>query len=57
MHLKLGITFVMVTHDLQEAFTLGTNVAIMNEGTVIQYDTPENIQKKPLNDWVKDFIK
>ncbi len=56
MHLKLGITFVMVTHDLKEAFTLGTNVAIMNEGKVVQYDSPENIQKNPLNDWVKRFI-
>ncbi len=56
MHKKLGITFVMVTHDLKEAFTLGTHVAIMNQGEIEQFDTPENIQKKPVNDWVKEFI-
>lgn len=56
MHQKLGITFVMVTHDLTEAFRLGTRVAIMNEGKVVQYDSPENIQKNPKTEWVKEFI-
>lgn len=56
MHQKLGITFIMVTHDLHEAFTLGTHVVIMNQGEIEQFDTPENIQKKPVNDWVKEFI-
>jgi osmoprotectant transport system ATP-binding protein len=56
MHLKLGVTFVMITHDLQEAFKLGTSVAIMNEGKMVQCDTPENIQKKPLTNWVRNFI-
>lgn len=56
MHRKLKITFVMVTHDLHEAFTLGTHVVIMNKGEIVQFDTPENIQKEPFNDWVKEFI-
>ena len=56
MHQKLGITFVMVTHDLHEAFILGTSVVIMNKGKIEQYDTPEMIQKKPENEWVKNFI-
>ncbi len=56
MHQKLGISFVMVTHDLNEAFTLGTHVVIMNKGEIEQFDTPENIQKEPVNDWVKEFI-
>jgi osmoprotectant transport system ATP-binding protein len=56
MHRKLKITFVMVTHDLHEAFTLGTHVAIMDKGEIVQFDTPENIQKEPFNDWVKEFI-
>lgn len=56
MHRKMKITFVMVTHDLHEAFTLGTHVAIMNKGEIVQFDTPENIQKEPFNDWVKEFI-
>ena len=55
MHQNLGITFVMVTHDLREAFTLGTRVVIMNEGRVEQFDSPETILKKPANEWVKDF--
>jgi osmoprotectant transport system ATP-binding protein len=57
MHKKLGITFVMVTHDLKEAFALGDFVAIMNEGKIEQFDTPENIQGKPVNDWIREFIK
>ncbi|HDR51113.1 MAG TPA: ABC transporter ATP-binding protein [Mariniphaga anaerophila] len=55
MHRKLGITFVMVTHDLKEAFTLGDFVAIMNKGKIEQYDSPENIKEKPANEWVKEF--
>jgi len=56
MHQKLGITFVMVTHDLHEAFALGTEVVIMNEGRIEQYGSPESIQKKPSNEWIKNFI-
>ncbi len=56
MHKNMGITFIMVTHDLHEAFTIGTHLVIMNEGSVVQYDTAENIRKNPLNDWVYDFI-
>lgn len=56
MHQKLGITFVMVTHDLHEAFSLGSQVVIMNEGNIEQYDTPQNIQQNPANEWVKDFL-
>lgn len=56
MHQKLGITFVMVTHDLNEAFTLGSQVVIMNDGNIEQFDTPENIRRKPANEWVKEFL-
>ena len=56
MHAKLGVTFIMVTHDLQEAFSLGTHVAIMNNGRIEQFDSPENIRNNPANDWVKEFI-
>ena len=56
MHQKLGITFVMVTHDLHEAFTLGSQVVIMNEGNIEQFDTPENIRQEPANEWVKEFL-
>lgn len=57
MHQKLGITFVMVTHDLHEAFALGTHVVIMNVGRIEQFESPEIIREKPVNDWVKEFIK
>jgi osmoprotectant transport system ATP-binding protein len=57
MHHQLGITFVMITHDLKEAFTLGTKVAIMNNGVIEQYDTPANIKKRPANKWVEEFIQ
>lgn len=56
MHKKLGNTFVMVTHDLHEAFTLGTHVVIMNKGMIEQYDTPQNIRQQPANEWVKEFL-
>lgn len=56
MHQKLGITFVMVTHDLHEAFTLGTKVVIMNEGEIAEYGSPESIRLAPADEWVKEFI-
>lgn len=56
MHQKLGITFVMVTHDLHEAFLLGTQVVIMNEGKIEQMATPEIIKSNPASGWVQDFI-
>lgn len=57
MHGKSGLSFVMVTHDLHEAFTLGTEVAIMNHGNIEQFDTPENIKDNPANEWVEDFLR
>ena len=57
MHNKLGITFLMVTHDLREAFTMATHVVIMKEGRIEQYDLPENIRKHPANAWVYDFTE
>lgn len=56
IHNKTGATFVMVTHDLKEAFSLGTRVVIMKNGKIEQCDTPAFIKEKPVNDWVKQFI-
>ncbi len=56
MHSELGLTFIMVTHDLHEAFTLGTQVAIMNEGKIEQFAEPEVIKTNPASGWIKDFI-
>lgn len=57
MHLKTGLTFVFVTHDIREAFHLGTRVAIMNKGKIEQFDTPKRIQKNPANEWVEKFTR
>lgn len=56
MHNRLGITFIMVTHDLHEAFSMGTHVAVMNQGRIVQFDAPEIIKTKPASIWIKEFI-
>jgi len=52
----LKVTVLMVTHDLNEAFSLGTDVIIMNEGKIMQEDKPANLLANPASDWVKEFI-
>lgn len=49
-------TFLFVTHDINEAFKLGTRVLIMVNGQVQQFDTPRNIVDRPANDFVKSLI-
>lgn len=53
---KLNKTIVFITHDINEAFKLGDRVAIMNEGKIIQIDTPENMAANPANEYVESFI-
>lgn len=53
---RVGITFVYVTHDQEEAITMSDRIAIMNEGKVLQIDTPEEIYERPANHFVADFI-
>lgn len=53
---KLGITFVYVTHDQEEALTMSDRIAIMNQGYLDQLDTPEGIYEKPKTKFVADFI-
>jgi len=50
-------TIVMVTHDVQEAFELGTRIAIMDKGRIVQIGTPAQLLFKPVNDFVKDFLQ
>ena len=45
-----------VTHNLSDAFSLADRLAIMNEGKIIQVDTPQNIRENPVDDFVKDFM-
>ena len=56
MHKKLGITFVYVTHDQEEALTLSDTIVVMNEGIIQQIGTPTDIYNEPQNSFVADFI-
>ena len=49
-------TIVFVTHDMQEALSLGDRICIMKEGKVVQLDTPEGIIHNPKNEFVEEFI-
>ena len=53
---KTGTTFVIVTHDQEEAMTVASRVAVMDEGRVIQVETPERIYEAPSSLYVADFI-
>ena len=53
---QLGITFLVVTHDQEEAMTLATRIAVMNAGTLVQIGTPTEIYEYPRNRFVADFF-
>ena len=53
---ELGITFIYVTHDQEEALTMSDNVIVMNNGLIQQMGTPEEIYNEPENAFVADFI-
>lgn len=53
---KLKKTIVFVTHDMDEAVKIADKICIMNNGGIVQYDTPENILKNPINDFVAQFV-
>ncbi|SCY40569.1 spermidine/putrescine transport system ATP-binding protein [Lachnospiraceae bacterium XBB2008] len=53
---ELGITFVYVTHDQEEALTMSDTVVVMNQGIIQQIGTPEDIYNEPQNAFVADFI-
>ncbi len=56
MHDKLGITFIYVTHDQEEALTMSDKIVVMSEGEIQQIGTPEDIYNEPKNAFVADFI-
>lgn len=56
MHKSLGITFVYVTHDQEEALTLSDTIVVMSEGRIQQIGTPTEIYNEPQNAFVADFI-
>ena len=56
MHKSLGITFVYVTHDQEEALTLSDTIVVMSEGKIQQIGTPIDIYNEPINSFVANFI-
>jgi len=56
MHKKLGITFIYVTHDQEEALTMSDKIVVINDGEIQQIGTPTEIYNEPLNTFVADFI-
>ncbi len=56
MHQELGISFMFVTHDQEEALTMSTRIAVMKEGIIQQLGTPEEIYNRPINLYVANFI-
>lgn len=57
LHKETGKTFLFVTHDIEEAFMLGSRVIIMNEGKIVQFDTPENIIRYPADGFVSSLVE
>src|SRR5262245_41686774 len=53
---RLGITFIVVTHDQEEAMTLSTRIGVMDAGEIVQTGTPQEIYEYPQNKFVADFI-
>ncbi|HHT7190340.1 TPA: ABC transporter ATP-binding protein [Bacillus cereus] len=53
---KIQKTIVFVTHDMQEALSLGDRICVMREGKVVQLDTPEGIIHNPKNEFVEEFV-
>lgn len=56
MHKKLGITFIYVTHDQEEALTMSDKIVVINDGEIQQTGTPTEIYNEPINTFVADFI-
>lgn len=53
---RVGITFLYVTHDQEEALTMSDRIGVMNEGTLLQVGTPDQIYERPASRFVADFI-
>jgi putrescine transport system ATP-binding protein len=53
---KLGLTFVIVTHDQSEAMTVADRIAVMDRGRLMQVSTPADIYEQPNSRWVADFV-
>jgi spermidine/putrescine transport system ATP-binding protein len=56
IHDKVGITFIYVTHDQQEALSVSDRIAVMDQGNVLQIGSPQQIYENPASDFVARFI-
>ncbi len=56
LHKELDTTFIYVTHDQIEAMTMGDRIAVLNQGELIQFDTPLNLYYRPRNRFIAEFI-
>jgi spermidine/putrescine transport system ATP-binding protein len=56
IHDEIGVTFIYVTHDQQEALSVSDRIAVMNQGKVLQIGTPHEIYESPATDFVARFI-
>lgn len=56
IHDEVGITFVFVTHDQEEALSVSDRIAVMNKGDILQIGTPNEIYEKPKDEFIADFI-
>ena len=54
---ELDKTTVFITHDLDEAIRIGSRIAIMKDGRIVQTGTPEEIVTNPIDDYVRDFVE
>ena len=56
IHEAMGITFIYVTHDQEEALAMSDTIVVMDAGKILQIGTPEQIYNEPVNAFVADFI-
>ncbi|MDR1832529.1 MAG: ABC transporter ATP-binding protein [Fusobacteriaceae bacterium] len=56
IHDEVGITFIFITHDQQEALSISDRIAVMNEGNVLQVGTPAEVYEAPSDSFVADFL-
>ena len=56
LHAEVPKTVLFVTHDIDEAIKMGNQIAILREGELVQYDTPDHILAEPANEFVADFV-
>jgi len=53
---EFGTTMIYITHDQEEAFAMSDRIMVMQEASIVQLDTPENIINNPANDYVEEFV-